>query len=214
MAGRAARHSGALASITPWSLFLANALNGQVTLGNVADFTLERRAEFAQRLSRVSIDIDLSHMENENVKRVIDVCSFGFPGVWGPKITKVAALYRPKSIPVLDGYLAMAFGFSDEGFSKAAPERGLDRRERIRCSVQALRRALQDHGDALAYLRTALRQSGVETDDVADLRLIDMVIWTSQDDLQSRRGSPRDRWLNGPKKAHVPLSAFDPIPLT
>lgn len=211
LARRIARDEGALERVTSWSLLLANALNGQVSLSNVADFTLERRVLFARCITRVP-DVDLITMDNEEVERVVDVCCFGFPGVWGPKTTKLAALYRPRSVPVLDGHVALAFGFSREGFSNAALEHGLDRRARIQHAVNAFRHALADHSATIAMLRASVCPAVPEIEALADLRLLDMVIWTSQDDLISRRGSPLNRWLNGKQRSHIPLENFHSVP--
>ncbi len=144
LAAQSARNAGLLDTVAPWSLLFANALNGQVTLTNVADFTPERREEFARRVHRVPRDVDLADMAEET-EAVVDACRFGFPGVWGPKITELGALYRPRSIPVLDGPVAQAFGFSSDGFSLAARERGLDRWARVRLAILALSRAIRDH---------------------------------------------------------------------
>lgn len=65
----------------------------------------------------------LAHLDSRGIDAVIDVCAFGFPGVWGPKISKIGALFRPGAVPMLDGYVGLAFGFGTEAFTAAASQR-------------------------------------------------------------------------------------------
>lgn len=211
LAAVSARRSGLFDSVTIWTLLLANALNGQVTLENLADFTHERRADYASRVAAIDEDLDLAAMDIEDVDKVVNACVFGFPGVWGPKITKVGALYRPRSIPVLDGYVALAFGLSLEGFSARASEHGCDRRERIHRVVQALAQLLREQADLVSDLRGAVQPAVPEVELISNLRLIDIVIWTSQDDRMSRSGKPQDRWLTASVGDRIPLESFVPV---
>lgn len=217
LAAAAARAEGAFESVGPWSLLLANALNGQVQLDDVAGFDLARREEFARRLSAIPVEVDLADMDQIGRDAVVNACAFGYKfgrsGVWGPKITKVGALYRPRSIPVLDGYVAMAFGLSAGGFSAAAIERGLARRDRIAAVVSALGTWLQNERQHVAALRSAVAACvpGIAT--LSDVRLIDIVIWTSQDDRVSRRGKANDRWLDGSPSTRIDPSDFRSVPV-
>ena len=70
----------------------ANALNGQVRLGDLSDFTHDARTDYASRLAAIGVDVDLADMGQEEMDNVVAACAFGYPGVWGPKITKVGAL--------------------------------------------------------------------------------------------------------------------------
>lgn len=213
LAGLQARQLGILDHVGAWSLLYANALNGQVTLDNVAAFDRTRRRDFASRLARIPANTDLHEMNDDNVEAVVDACHFGFHGVWGPKITKLGALYRPKSIPVLDGHVAEAFGFDREGFTGAALQRGMTRRERIEKVVRALASALKVHRGEIVALRRSITPAIPEITQIPDLRLIDMVIWTAQDDQVERRVRQGARWLDRLIGQHVPLGDLRPEPI-
>src|SRR5258708_4311924 len=107
-AGHLARETGRLAEVGPWSILLADALAGRVTVDNLHGFTANIEG-FAALLRNVP-DTDLANLDESDLANVFEFCAFGFPGAWAPKITKVGALFRPKTIPVLDGYVALAFG--------------------------------------------------------------------------------------------------------
>jgi hypothetical protein len=209
-----ARQAGAFQQVGVWSLLLANALNGQVTLENLAAFSLEYRRGYAGRLARVPEDLDLHQMTAQQVDSVADACAFGFPGVWGPKITKVGALYRPRSIPVLDGHVAQAFGLETEAFTVGSTLDPSARRTRIARVVQALATGLAEHQDELQALRAAVTATVPEIDLISDLRLLDIVLWTSQDDrLAPRRPRQGARWDGRAASPALPLEAFAPTPV-
>ena len=213
LAGATARRSGVFETVTPWSLLLANALNGQVGINNVAAFDLEQRQRYAELLEALDPSTDLADMDETQIDGVVAACAFGYPGVWGPKITKVGALYRPKSIPVLDGYVAMAFGFNSEGFSERTARYGRDRWARIRATVEALAWWIRDHEDHLQRLRNEVESEVPEIKELSDLRLVDIVIWTSQDDRMSRVGKSTNRWLDSEIGQHIPMESFQPVAL-
>ncbi|MGY1702821.1 DUF6308 family protein [Geodermatophilus sp. SYSU D00766] len=191
LCGVQARKSGLFASLTPWSLLWAGALAGRVQVGDVARFTLEERTRFAKRLAAVPAG-DLNILDERGRQAVTMVCRFGYEGVWAPKTTKMAALYRPASIPVLDGYVAMAFGFAREGFSEGRQPRW----QRIERVVNALAAALDRYGETLAQLRSDASELVPDLPLIPDLRLLDMIIWTSQDDRLVRAGKPLGLWLD------------------
>lgn len=112
-----ARSAGQFLTVGPWSLLLANALSGRVDQKNVAAFSLEHRQDFAQRIAAVPENTPLANLSSGQLSAVIHLASFGFKGVWGPKTTKLAALYRPDSVPVLDSQMALAFGLKRNAFS-------------------------------------------------------------------------------------------------
>src|SRR5215470_13640220 len=93
LTGAAARSTGRLAEIGPWTILLAEALAGRVTVGNVHGFATHVR-EFAELLAEVQ-DKDLALLDDHESAAVTAFCSFGFAGAWAPKITKVGALFRP-----------------------------------------------------------------------------------------------------------------------
>lgn len=70
---------------------------------------------------------------------------------------------RPRSIPVLDGHLALAFGFGRAAFSEAAVQRSLTREERIDRVVCALAHAVSAHTagrlPSYGHVRNGSRQS-------------------------------------------------------
>ncbi|MEU2614133.1 DUF6308 family protein [Micromonospora sp. NPDC007271] len=208
-----ARKAGMLDEVTAWSLLLANALNAQVTLGDAAAFERSRRGEFASLLGRIPPEVDLDEMIERDLDRVIAACSFGFTGVWGPKATKLAALFRPRSVPVLDGHIAVAFGFGREAFSDRAVQRSLTRQERIAEVVRALARGIAAHRPEIAELRALVEPTVPEVQLISDLRLVDMALWTSQDDRQQRRAKQGKRWEERPVGPRLPIEDFEAQPL-
>ncbi|MFC0030185.1 DUF6308 family protein [Micromonospora chaiyaphumensis] len=223
LAGIGARSAGLLDEVSTWSLLFANALNGRVELKQIADFDLTRRREFAHRISRVPADQDLHHLTHVQLNAVIHACQFGFDGAWAPRITKLAALYRPRAIPVLDGYVGMAFGYQRDDLSLKVQRFGQDRQERISAIVRAMAAYLRDHAGTLAQLRAevsptvpelAEAQPGSECPLIADLRLLDMVVWTAMDDRLAIDAGLPPRWLGRPLGAHIPCEAVAPVPIT
>ncbi|SCL48744.1 hypothetical protein GA0070617_0966 [Micromonospora yangpuensis] len=215
LAARGTRASGLFDQVTTWSLFYANALAGRVDIKDVADFSLERRRDFAARVAAVPEGADLHTMDDGGVAQVVNLCHFGYPGVWGPKTTKMAALYRPRAVPVLDGHVAEVFGFKREGFSDKSRQYGLDRRERIDKVVRALATWIRIHRAEIAALREAVTPTVPEILDLPDLQLIDIVLWTSQDDKPAkRRPGQGDRWIDRPVRQHVPADELRPVPIT
>ncbi|MGH2704886.1 MAG: DUF6308 family protein [Actinomycetota bacterium] len=134
---------------------------------------------------------DLATMDDVELARVSEFCAFGFPGVWAPKATKVGALFRPKAIPILDGYLALAFGYAREGFSVgvAARKHAIDR------VVRALALVIKGQSVTLGVVRSRVEARVPPARFLSDLRLTDIIIWTTQDDRMERAGKPRDAWL-------------------
>lgn len=167
---------------------LADTLAGRVTAGNVHDFACHIQ-EFAELLSAVP-GRELTPRDERELAAVIRFCSFGFAGAWPPKITKVGALFRPEAIPVLDGYLALAFGFPREAFSAGVRTR----RPAIQRVVTALATRITAQGDALSGVRRRAEEQ-VPAVALSDLRLADIIIWTAQDDRMERPGKPRNLWL-------------------
>jgi hypothetical protein len=189
LAGAAARSTGRLAEVGPWTILLAEALAGRVTVGNVHGFASHIR-EFAELLAEVR-DKDLALLDDHESAAVTAFCLFGFAGAWAPKITKVGAIFRPKAIPILDGYLALAFGYSRDAFSAGAAPR----RQAIERVITALAAGIAANEDRLQEVRrqAALRVPAVTL--LSDLRLADVIIWTAQDDRMERPGKSRDAWL-------------------
>ncbi|MEV4343520.1 DUF6308 family protein [Actinoplanes sp. NPDC049596] len=215
LAARASRTSGLFDQVTTWSLLFANALNGRVEIRDVAGFTRARRRDFAARVAAVPEKTDLHAMDDEAVAKVVNLFRFGYHGVWGPKVTKGAALYRPHAVPVLDGHVAQAFGFNREGFSAAAQQYGLDRRERIDKVVRALAIWALVHRAEIAALRDAVTPTVPEIGDLPDLQLLDIVLWTSQDDRpEHRRPGHGTRWIDRPVGPHVRFEDLHPEPIT
>jgi hypothetical protein len=223
LAGISARAAGLLNDVTAWSLSFANALNGRIELKQIADFGLARRREFAHRVSRIPADQDLHRMADDEVNAVIHACQFGFDGVWAPRITKLAALYRPGAVPVLDGYVGMAFGYQRSDLSVTVQRFGLNRQERIAAIVRALAVYLRDHQATLLQLRAevsptvpelAAAKSSDERPLIADLRLLDMVVWTAMDDRLAIGSGLSPKWLGRPVGVHIPREAVAPVLIT
>jgi Family of unknown function (DUF6308) len=189
LAGAAARSTGRLAEVGPWTILLAEALAGRVTVGNVHGFVSNIR-EFAELLAEVR-DKDLALLDDRESAAVTAFCSFGFAGAWAPKITKVGALFRPKAIPIMDGYLALAFGYSRDAFSVGAAPR----RQAIHRVITALAAGILANEDKLQEVRSQAADRVPAVTFLSDLRLADVIIWTAQDDRMERPGKPRDVWL-------------------
>lgn len=202
-----ARRAGLFDQVAPWSLLYANALNGRVAIKQAAAFDSGQRTEFAGRLAAIPAGKDLHVMTEYEVAAVVSACQFGFPGAWAPTITKVGALYRPHAIPVLDGHLAEAFGFAREGFSN-----GTSRYDRIDQVVRALARWLATHQDQMFALRNQVAEVIPEVELISDLRLVDMVVWTSWDDLMpGRRTGQGLRWSQRTVGERPLLDDIEPV---
>lgn len=222
LAGVSARSAGQLTEVTVWSLLFANALNGRVELTQLADFNRARRREFADRIGRIPANRDLHRMTDDEITAVVHLCQFGFDGAWAPRITKLGALYRPAAIPVLDGYVGMAFGYQRDDLSVRVQRFGLNRQERIAAIVHALAVYLRDHRDVVAFLRAQVSPTVPELAEapspdqaplISDLRLLDMVVWTAMDDRVSTRAGRSPRWLGRPVGAYIPVEEIAPEPI-
>ena len=222
LAGIGARSVGMLSDVTAWSLLFANALNGRVDIKQIADFDRPLRRKFADRIGRIPADRDLQTMSVDEVDAVIAACQFGFSGAWAPKITKLGALYRPRSVPVLDAYVGMAFGYQRDDLSIKVQRFGLNRQERIAAIVRALAAYLRDHPAEIAELRAAASPTVPEVAAsmvpgeppvVSDLRLLDMVVWTAMDDRLATRAGLPPKWFGRAVGAHIPYDAVAPEPI-
>jgi len=207
MLGSVARRGGHFKEIAPWSLLWATTLAGRLSASDIARFTHEVRSELAQRLSGLSAK-DLAEMDDDDVKGLTLLCRSGFHGVWAPKVTKMLALYRPDAVPILDGHVAMAMGFRRDGFRSGAEPRW----ERIEQTLLALRSILRDQQGELTQIRDQVAHEVPDIGEATYLRLLDIIIWTSQDDRMSRPGSPANYWLNRQPREYQ-LGRFDPVPL-
>jgi hypothetical protein len=160
-----------------------------------------------QRLSSLAAK-DVADMDDNDVEGLATLCRSGFSGLWAPKITKMLALYRPDALPVLDGHVAMAMGFRKDGFSSGKEPRW----ERIEQTLFTLRSILSHQQGELSQVRDEVARAISDIGQVTELRLLDITIWTSQDDRMSRPGSPTDFWLNRQPRDYGP-GRFDPLPL-
>lgn len=109
----------------------------------------------------------------------------------GTEDHKGRALFRPRAIPILDGYLALAFGYSRDGFSVGSAPR----RRAIHRVITALADGLRANKDKLQEVRSQAASRVPAVTVLSDLRLADVIIWTAQDDRMERPGKPRDAWL-------------------
>lgn len=201
------RKDGYFEAVSPWSLLLADALAGQVSISNIASFDREQRSRFAERVTAIPADVDLGQMSDDGIAAVCLLAQMGFKGVWGPKITKVAALYRPRAMPVLDGYIAIAFGYKRTSYSEGvAPRWGA-----IERTIQRIASWLAENGRTVHELRAATADLVPATHTLTDVRLVDIILWTSQDDQFDRPGSKRNFWLNRPEGTPIGLDDVEPI---
>lgn len=205
--GAVARRHGHFNEIAPWSLLWADTLAGRISVSDITRFTYDFRSKLAHRLSALPAK-GLADMDDDDVEALTLLCRSGFAGAWAPKITKMLALYRPDAIPVLDGHVAMAMGFRRDGFRSGEEPRW----KRIGETLLTLRTILRQQHEELAQIRAEVAQAVPDICEVTDLRLLDIVIWTSQDDRLSRPGSPIDHWLNRGAYEYR-LDRLDPVPL-
>ena len=206
-----ARRAGQFQAVGPWSILFANALSGRVDQKDVAGFTLSRRTDFADRVSRVPDHVPLADLSNEQVAAVVDLASFGFKGVWGPKITKLAALYRPDAVPVLDGQMARAFGLGEDAFRRAG---------QWKVHIEAVIREIAawhrvgENRELLSQLRAEASNFAVEITMLSDVRLLDIIVWTTQDDRFSRRTTKTKAWVDiKPSGAGPTLASAEAVPI-
>lgn len=206
-----ARLDGQFDTVSPWSLLWADALAGQVRVRDIAGFDLNHRIEFTNRLIAIPASTDLHELDAPGRAAVTHLCQFGFSGVWGPKATKVAALFRPQAVPVLDGYVALAFGFARGGFSQGREPRW----QKIARVIDALTEVLATHQETFGYLRQQAQELVPELSLIPTLRLLDIIIWTSQDDRMQRPGKPADYWVSSDLKERRPITraAVTPVSL-
>lgn len=204
-----ARESGAFDWVTPWSLLLADALAGQISIRNVSDFNFERRREFAKRVGAIPVAVDLADLDKDGVAAVVLAAQYGFPGVWAPKITKVASLYRPHAVPVLDGHVAAAFGHTRTRFSEGTEPRW----EAIRVTIETMAEWLRDNKETITGLREQATDAAPDMEILSDSRILDIVLWTSQDDRTERSASPKDFWLTRDVGAPISLESVQAVRL-
>lgn len=202
-----AREAGWFSTVTPWSLLYADALAGQVSIRHVADFSLHRREAFAALVRALPAATELRDADDAVRTALIDLCMFGFPGVWGPKVTKMAALYRPRTVPILDGYMAAAFGYSREAFSVGETER----RDRIRRVLEELIDLLRRYAGVLRSVREHVAEKVPEVNLISDVRLLGIIIWTTQDDTVSRPKKPVNAWRDARPGPRLPLESARPV---
>ncbi len=67
LCGVEARRAGMFKTLTPWSLLWADALAGQVRVGDISSFTIAKRQKLAGRIAAVPEDQDLDGLAPESV---------------------------------------------------------------------------------------------------------------------------------------------------
>jgi Family of unknown function (DUF6308) len=211
LAGHKARTEGRLADVGPWTILLADAPAGRVAVRDVHSFAGHVH-QFAELIDAVH-DKDLARpdghgLDGNELAAVVKFCQFGFPGAWAPKITKTGALFRPRAIPILDGWVARAFGYKSDAFSA-----GRARKEVIERVVKALTARIEIQAATLSEVRRQAKEYVPVVTHLSNLRLADIIIWTSQDDRMERRGKRRDFWLRLPPGEPPTLADVIWVPL-
>lgn len=191
---RVAREHGVFDEVSPWSFLWAEMLNGQPRAQDVMGFDRSMRVTIAQGVSNFR-GRELRSLKDSEVEKLVDLCAEGFRGFWAPKMTKVLALYLPDTVPVLDGNVARAMGFRKDAFRKRS--RGGDgvmraRRESIRQAVNALHTILRVNEAALHEVRDAVVPEVPDLAQASDVRLLDIILWTSHYD----RVTEKKRWVD------------------
>lgn len=208
LAGAQARRAGHFELVSPWSLLWADALAGGLSVDDVAAFSPARRREFATLVSKIDATADLAAMAPDELSRVVRLCQFGFPRVRAAKITKMGAMYRPLAVPILDGHVAQVFGYKD-GFSGDDPTRD----QRIRDVVEALARWLANNSATMNSVRGAVIDVVPAITEISDVRLLDIILWTSQDDQLERENKKKSKWLTSEVRHPLDPADWGSIPL-
>lgn len=215
VAAEALRPSGLFDTVTPWSLNWANLLNGRVSVTDIIRFNKVKREEYCDLLRTVPVATPLAELDEDETKAVAALCAFGFDGVWAA--TKMSALYRPASVPVLDGHLATALGFARNAFAVNAPKSAqYGRSGKIGSAVFGLQRMLRDSADELAVVRRALVTENPTASFISDLRLLDIILWTSENDRRSQpttKSRTQDHAPGTGTPALVTIDDVAPIPI-
>jgi len=87
-----------------------------VTIRDVANFTLERRRSFDDLVRAVPHDIGLAELDEPGLGRDQRRVPIRIPGAWSRRSPRSQrCIARTRS--VLDGYVALAFGFARDGSS-------------------------------------------------------------------------------------------------
>ncbi|MBE7370636.1 DUF6308 family protein [Dermacoccus barathri] len=217
LAAITARNEGHFEEVRTWDLLLSALMNARPSVGAVTAFTVERRTEIAARVALVPDSKDLTEFSDAELDALTELSAFGFHGARTPTITKLAALYRPHAATILDSYLATAFGVGQYGFSYGATQRAETRRRRnIHHALPGLRSTLRDRAGWMGALRDATHEiPGISQ--TSDVRLLDIVLWTTQDDLRESRKSEaasdkeRARWVTREPGPAIPLDAVRPV---
>lgn len=178
------RKQGRLDSVGPWSILIASALAGQVKESDVAGFDPALRSEFAESLRTVPVDRDL---DAAMCDAVIAVATFGYTGVRIAKATKVAAAFRPRAVPVIDSFCCAGLGLR-------MPDSDSARMAVARAVVEFYASALRDQRSSLDSIRFQAAEIAPiysNRDIISDLRLLDIVLWSSEASRQKVTGAGR-----------------------
>lgn len=205
---RAARENGVFDEVSPWSILWAEALNGQPRAKDVLGFDSTMRKRIAQQVEKFR-GRALRDLEDPEMVELVKLCSEGFKNVWAPKMTKVLALYLPDTVPVLDGNVARAMGLPRSAFRQRS--RGGDRvmrsrEESISQAVHALRKALRENEEALDEVRSKVSRHVPDLVEVSEVRLLDMIIWTTHED----RVTTKKKWSDTEAQEYKPKD-FTPV---
>lgn len=206
-----ARNEGQFDSVGPWSLLLANALSGRVAQADIAAFTPTRRMDFASLVLAVPNDTNLADLDDDALTATISLASFGFSGVWAAKTTKLAALYRPRAIPVLDRQMARAFGMENGAFRVGSQRKGYI--EEVITRLASWHRN-PNNSELLSALRSDIaKQATADVNFLSDVRLTDILIWTTQDDRSSKRSAKQQDWVDVAPNTPMGLDEAKSIPI-
>ena len=217
LAAVSARGEGHFERVRQWDLLLAALMNARPSVAAVAAFTVEQREDFAARVAAVPESKPLCEFTDAELEVLVHLSAFGFAGARTATMTKLAALYRPHAATILDSYLAGVFGFAPDGFTFGATEAGeVRRRQNIRHALAGLRSTLGARPDWMGALREAVRSiPGMA--ETSDVRLLDIVLWTTQDDARQTRESEtrgakeRTLWVEHKPGPIIPAGSTRPV---
>lgn len=179
--GLRARQRGLLQEVDPWTFLLPGALGGYVTYKDLWG-VLEEVGEFATLLRAVPDNRDLHEMDTEDLATVKELCRFSCYGVQAAKVTKVAALFRPAAVPILDRDVGRAYGRQFSG-----------RPENQSFAIEEMARNIEESLGALVAARAEATKTVSDLGALSLLRFFNILVWANQrGEYQKTAGRPKD----------------------
>ncbi len=176
LAGVQARNQRILTEVGPWTPLLSATLDGTPLPAGVLRSLLEVSSTFADLIREIP-DIDMHLLSDEDHSRLAALCQFGVDGFRADRVTKVAHLYRPKAVPILDKAVVATYGHQPDLLSPATVAR----------TVEQLTADINTHNVRLRRLHQRAAEFAPDLEHVSLVRVVGILIWTSYEDTVVRR---------------------------